>query len=91
MQATAGERRGPRVPDEFDRIPKVELHCHVEGAVRPDTVVELARKAGRPLPVDDPRQLYRYDSLVGGRLPRPQVSTGRLDQGATSRSSMSHA
>jgi len=51
------------VSDAFDRIPKVELHCHVEGTVRPGTVVELARKAGRPLPVDDPAELYRYDSL----------------------------
>jgi adenosine deaminase len=49
--------------EAFDRIPKVELHCHVEGTVRPSTVVELARKAGRPLPVDDPEQLYEYDSL----------------------------
>ena len=47
----------------FDRLPKVELHCHVEGTVRPGTVVELARKAGRPLPVEDPTELYRYDSL----------------------------
>jgi adenosine deaminase len=46
-----------------DAIPKVELHCHVEGTVRPATVVELARKARRPLPVDDPTDLYRYDSL----------------------------
>jgi adenosine deaminase len=46
-----------------DRLPKVELHCHVEGTVRPGTVLELARKAGRPLPVDDPTELYRYDSL----------------------------
>jgi adenosine deaminase len=49
--------------DAFDLIPKVELHCHVEGTVRPTTVMELARKAGRPLPVDDPEELYRYDSL----------------------------
>jgi adenosine deaminase len=46
-----------------DRLPKVELHCHVEGTVRPATVLDLARKAGRPLPVDDPTELYRYDSL----------------------------
>ena len=50
-------------PQRVDAIPKVELHCHVEGTVRPTTVVELARKAGRPLPVDDPADLYRYDSL----------------------------
>lgn len=49
--------------DVFDRIPKVELHCHVEGTVRPSTVVDLARKAGRPLRVTDPHELYRYDSL----------------------------
>jgi adenosine deaminase len=53
----------PDTGDAFDRIPKVELHCHVEGTVRPTTVVELAAKAGRPLPVDDPAELYRYDSL----------------------------
>jgi adenosine deaminase len=51
------------VGDPYDLIPKVELHCHVEGTVRPATVLELARKAGRPLPVDDPADLYRYDSL----------------------------
>ena len=44
----------PDARDTFDRIPKVELHCHVEGTVRSATVVDLARKAGRPLPVDDP-------------------------------------
>ncbi|MEP6681121.1 MAG: adenosine deaminase [Chloroflexota bacterium] len=49
--------------DLYDAIPKVELHCHVEGTVRPSTVVELARKNGRPLPTHDLTQLYRYDSL----------------------------
>jgi adenosine deaminase len=52
-----------RMSDVYDEIPKVELHCHVEGTVRATTVIELARKAGRPLPVDDPEQLYRYSSL----------------------------
>lgn len=57
--ASAVDTVDPRV----DRIPKVELHCHVEGTVRADTVVQLAAKAGRPLPVADPADLYRYDSL----------------------------
>jgi adenosine deaminase len=49
--------------DAIDRLPKVELHCHVEGTVRATTVLELARKAGHPLPGDDPTALYHYDSL----------------------------
>ena len=58
------DAEGPApVGSPWDRIPKVELHCHVEGSVRSTTVLELARKAGRPLPVEDPTELYRYDSL----------------------------
>jgi adenosine deaminase len=50
-------------PDAYDALPKVELHCHVEGTIRPTTVVELARKNGRRLPTEDPTELYRYTSL----------------------------
>ena len=28
------------------RLPKVELHCHVEGTMRPATVAELAARNG---------------------------------------------
>ena len=49
--------------DVYDAIPKVELHCHVEGTVHPSTVVELARRNGRSLPSEDPTELYRYTSL----------------------------
>jgi adenine deaminase len=49
--------------DPYDLLPKVELHCHVEGAIRPATVVELAAKNGRALPTSDPTELYRYHSL----------------------------
>lgn len=51
--------------DALEALPKVELHCHLEGAMRPETVVALARKNAVPLPTSDPTELYRYDSLDG--------------------------
>src|SRR4029453_10018181 len=45
------------------RLPKAELHCHVEGTMRPATVVELAHQNGIELPTSDPTELYRYTSL----------------------------
>jgi adenosine deaminase len=47
----------------LDRLPKVELHCHIEGTMRPSTVVELADKNGVPLPTRDIDALYHYTSL----------------------------
>ena len=47
----------------LERLPKVELHCHVEGTMRPATVVELARRNGVRLPTADPTELYRYHDL----------------------------
>jgi len=57
--------RSTTLAGALELLPKVELHCHVEGAIRPATVVELAAKNGITLPVDDPTDLYRYDSLNG--------------------------
>jgi adenosine deaminase len=45
-------------------LPKVELHCHVEGAARARTVAELTAKYGIDLGVGDPDELYEYDSLA---------------------------
>lgn len=47
------------------RLPKTELHCHLEGTMRSSTVAELAAKNGIALPVDDPAELYRYENLTG--------------------------
>jgi adenosine deaminase len=51
--------------DVYDRLPKVELHCHLEGTIAPTTVAELAKKNGRELPVENVEELYTYDSLNG--------------------------
>lgn len=40
-------------------LPKVELHRHLEGSVRPQTALELARRHGLPLPTGSLEELTR--------------------------------
>ncbi|HEY0866421.1 MAG TPA: adenosine deaminase [Fimbriimonas sp.] len=45
------------------QIPKVELHVHLEGSIRPETVLKLARRHNVALPADNVEQLrdwYRF-------------------------------
>jgi adenosine deaminase len=51
--------------EALDALPKVDLHCHIEGTMRPQTVIDLARANGVALPSSDPTELYRYHSLDG--------------------------
>ena len=50
----------------------ISLHDHLDGALRPATVVELAARAGHELPTTDPDALGRWfrDSADSGSLPR---------------------
>ena len=45
-------------------LPKIELHCHIEGTMRPGTMVDLAGTAGIDLPVDDPTEVFDYADLT---------------------------
>src|SRR5918995_4496469 len=45
----------------IERAPKVLLHDHLDGGLRPRTVIELAREIGyRELPTEDPDELGRW-------------------------------
>jgi adenosine deaminase len=50
-------------PEHLRRMPKVELHCHVEGAARAATIMELAARNDVTLPVDDLNELFPFANL----------------------------
>jgi adenosine deaminase len=51
-----------RIPEKILRaVPKVVLHDHLDGGVRPSTVIQLAKDAGyTKLPTRDPDELSRW-------------------------------
>lgn len=42
------------------RFPKTDLHCHLDGSIRTETVLDLANMQGYPLPADNVEDLRKY-------------------------------
>lgn len=50
----------------IDRLPKAEIHLHIEGTLEPELMFELADRNGVELPfdsVDELREAYEFDDL----------------------------
>jgi adenosine deaminase len=59
--------------DEIKRIPKAVLHDHLDGGLRPETIIELAQKIGyTALPTTNPEELaiWYKESCDSGSLVR---------------------
>jgi adenosine deaminase len=46
--------------DKLRRLPKAELHCHLDGSVRPQTLLELGRELGIRMPAESADELRDY-------------------------------
>jgi len=54
------------IKDFICRLPKAELHLHLEGAILPSTLVELsARHDARPLTLPEAEALYQFTDFTG--------------------------
>eukprot|EP00566_Odontella_aurita_P013307 CAMPEP_0113553438 /NCGR_PEP_ID=MMETSP0015_2-20120614/15612_1 /TAXON_ID=2838 /ORGANISM="Odontella" /LENGTH=461 /DNA_ID=CAMNT_0000454505 /DNA_START=95 /DNA_END=1480 /DNA_ORIENTATION=- /assembly_acc=CAM_ASM_000160 len=55
-----GAARNPLFTHQFlRRIPKADLHCHLDGSVRVQTLIELSREQGLELPSFDEEELRK--------------------------------
>ncbi len=50
---------------KYNRLPKAELHCHLEGAIRTATLIDIAREYALELPAYDVATLNRHVKVYG--------------------------
>jgi adenosine deaminase len=51
----------------LQRLPKTDLHVHLDGSVRPETMIELAREYGQEMPKWDADELRDYMHVQDAR------------------------
>jgi adenosine deaminase len=71
--STTARRPDVVISEVVARAPKVLLHDHLDGGLRPDSIVDVARQTGyQGLPSDDPAELARWfwESADSGSLER---------------------
>ncbi|MCK4814092.1 MAG: adenosine deaminase, partial [Candidatus Marinimicrobia bacterium] len=49
-----------RIWDTIHAFPKVDLHCHLDGSIRPETIMELALENDISMPYDNLNDLIFY-------------------------------
>ncbi len=49
---------------DYQQLPKVELHRHLEGSLRLPTLIELAREHGQTLPASTPQALSEHAQVL---------------------------
>jgi adenosine deaminase len=52
--------------ERLRRLPKVDLHLHLDGAARPETLMDLMRACGARLPTEDPAEFRPYVQVPRG-------------------------
>lgn len=45
--------------EAIERLPKTDLHVHLDGSLRLETILDLARRDNIPMPADNPQDLAR--------------------------------
>lgn len=66
MPAKTQSAHPPDAMSWIRRLPKAELHLHLEGTIAPETLLQLSRHHdAEPLALDAARALYRYEDFTG--------------------------